>query len=312
MDMKYNNLVIAGGSTKNFATIAVLEELEKRDMCKFKNILGVSSGSIIATLMVMGCSSREMKEIYESMDVGIFDIKWYNPKIYYNLIKNYGINNSSIFREKIIHKILQDKTGNGNITFEELYSKYKTLLVITGSCITDRSTHYYSAKSNPNMAVKRAIEISCCIPLVFTSVKWKGDVLVDGMLINNYPLYFFNDEKNIPNSRNGVVLEQTQLLNKNTLGITFIDDNTSKDGYELYKGDSKSRSLFEFIKNLIKTMFTSSERKYMRNDYWKNTISINVSGFDNNLSFTLNDEQKDFLLEKGTEGCKKFFDKVKL
>jgi patatin-like phospholipase/acyl hydrolase len=69
--MKKSNfkiLVLDGGGSKGIYTLGVLNELELKLKCKlsdyFDLIYGTSTGSIIGSLIALGCSIKEIKELY--------------------------------------------------------------------------------------------------------------------------------------------------------------------------------------------------------------------------------------------------------
>lgn len=280
------NLVIAGGGVKAYSAIGAIRYLE-RDM-KFDRIAGVSAGSIIATLLAVGCDSYSIQSLYDEADLSKYVLKYKSILTYMKIISRNGIYDISEFRDSTIHKLLSEACNNGDITFSEIYERYGKVLVISGSCINMRETHYYHYISNPDMKVKQAIAISCCVPFLFTPVSWKSDTLVDGGLIENYPLYIFNDN-NIPNSKIEPVVDNGLKLNNDTIGIKFSDTYS----------DNKSDTFIKFIKCLVLTMLTNNEKKYIRPDYFEKTISIDTGDIESVSNLNLNLDDKNKLLDAG-------------
>lgn len=287
------NLVIAGGGVKAYAAIGALRILENE--MTFSKIAGVSAGSIIATLLAVGCDSYSIQNLYDRMDLSKYVLKYYSIFTYLKIIYKRGIYDTEEFKNKILHQLLEEACGDGNITFNDIFERYSKVLVISGCSLTKRETHYYHYVSNPEMKVKDAIAISCCVPFLFRPIVWEGDTLVDGGVIENYPLYFFKDTR-LPNSKIMKVLDTEKELDDNTIGISFCDDNKIEE-----RGD-----LLSFIKNLVMTFLTNNERKYMRKDYYKKTIMINTGNIEAVTNFNLSRIDKQKLLHAGYYSSKEF------
>lgn len=289
------NLVISGGGVKAYAAIGALRILEKETY--FSKIAGVSAGSIIASLLALGCDSYCIQTLYDKMDLSKYVLKYYNIFTYLKIICRRGIYNTEEFKNKTIHTLLQEACGDGDITFKQVFEKYAKVLVISGCSITKAETHYYHYISNPDMKIKDAIAISCCVPFLFTPIIWKEDTLVDGGVIENYPLYFFKDNK-LPNSKLSRVIDNKTQLDKDTIGIAFLNNNKKEE----------RKDLISFIKSLIFTFLENNEKKYMREDYWEKTIMINVGDVESVTNFNLSKEDKQKLLNAGYYTTKEYVD----
>lgn len=298
----YMNLVIGGGGKKGYSVIGSLKYFEENGV-EFEKIAGSSVGSIMATFIAIGCTSGEIIKYYDMIDLSIFKINYFSPKTYYNLLLNKGVNDP-LKLENIIGDILKDKTGNGDITFKQVYVKYGKFLTITGTCLNKRETHYYHHETNPDMKIKKAIAISCCVPLLFKPVLWKGDVLCDGGVLENYPLYFFNE--NCPvNSKLYKIIDGDEKINYKTIGIKYIDDETSEQ--KLYTGNYEIKNIWQYLSSILNTLFTGIERKGIKEKYWERTISINLGSFDSVTNLVLTDPQKEEFIKIGYNATANFF-----
>ena len=72
--------------------------------------------------------------------------------------------------EKWLEKMIKEKTGNENITFEELHQKGFKDLYITGTYLNKQKAVVFSYESYPKMKIKDAVRISISIPLYFEPV----------------------------------------------------------------------------------------------------------------------------------------------
>jgi len=305
--MEYSSLVIGGSGNKGYSCIGAIQQLSN-ELKNIKRFLGVSSGSILATLLAIGCNSEELKKYFDMVDLSQFKTNYTSIYTYYKLATKKGIHDSSVFIEEIITKILQEKTGSGNITFKQIYETFGKILVIPTACINKREMYYYHYISNPNMEVKYAIERSCCVPFVFYPVNHKGDTLVDAGVIDNYPLYFFDREDELPNSRlNFVSPDMTIKPSNKTLGILVIDDNTSKDSSDPYLGNDKSIKMIDYLKCILNTILTTNTRAHIGRDYWENTVAINIGRSTDGVSnLSLDEATKQKYFTKGVSAANEF------
>jgi NTE family protein len=302
----YINLVIEGGGIKAYSSIGVLKFFHEKGLDKnIKNIIGVSAGSIMAALFSVGCEYDDIEKIYTLVDFSEYKFQSKNILTYYKILFKNGIYDTEKFKETIIHKILELGCCNGNITFLEVYENYGKKLVIPGTCLNKRETHYYHYISNPFMKVKDAIAISCCVPFLFRPIIWKNDTLVDGGVIENYPLYFFNEKLETRNSRECVIKDNVAPMNLQTIGIKYINSNTSQDN-ELYKGNDKILSIYDYIQSFINTLMTSNERRIIKDDYWKQTIAIDVGFISSVDDLNIPENLKSNLINAGYDAAKKY------
>ena len=305
MPSPFTNLVIGGAASLNIAVVGVLQELQPY-LHKINRLLGVSSGSIIATLIAIGCTPEEIRDYFDSVDLSKFKINYYDPTIYYSLIMKRGIHDSNKFR-KLIEKILLDKTGIKDITFKQIYEIYGKTLVIPVTCVNKRQQFFYNHVSNPEMVVSHVIQMSCCLPIIFTPVVFKSDVFLDGGLVDNFPLYYFNEDI-LPNSKIDVVKPPGVIPNKKTLGILVIDPYTSKDpDVDPYLGDDKDKisTFFGYMLGILNTLLTTNSNIRMGPGHWDSVISVTLNSV-NMTNMTISDETKEDLILKGQLSATEF------
>ena len=56
----------------------------------------------------------------------------------------------------------------------------KNILVITGTNVNSRESHYFNYITTPDMNITTALKISMCIPFFFNAVKYNENIYVDG------------------------------------------------------------------------------------------------------------------------------------
>jgi len=105
-----------------------------------------------------------------------------------------------------VEEIIVNKTGNADITFQELHDLNFRDLYVTGTSLNNQRLIVFSYQTYPDMKVKDAVRISMSIPLYFEAVyidsvghvinqnraKDKFDIMVDGGLTANFPISIFD------------------------------------------------------------------------------------------------------------------------
>jgi len=207
MNYCFKNLVFEGGGTRGIAYLGVMKVLKRKGILqKIGRIGGTSAGAINALLLGLNYSNKELKTLLMDLNFKIFlddspgfirDIKrlknefgWYKGDRFHNWIK-----------DKV-----NEKTGNPNSTFKDIYDKKKVHkfkdIYFIGANISTGFAEVYSYEDTPLMKVADAVRISMSIPLFFAAIrKNEGDVCVDGGLINNYPIKLFDREKYVSLNR---------------------------------------------------------------------------------------------------------------
>jgi len=204
------NLVFEGAGIRGIAYCGAVQEMESKKMMDgIERVGGTSSGAIIALTISLGYSGKEIEEIISKTnfkkfnDGGFFFIGGINRlKKYFGWYKGKKI-------EKWLGKLIKEKTGNENITFEELYQKGFKDLYITGTSLNKQKAVVFSYESYPKMRVKDAVRISVSIPLYFEPVfidssgkifyrpkqKQELDMMVDGGILENFPIHIFDKQQ---------------------------------------------------------------------------------------------------------------------
>jgi len=204
------SLVFEGAGVRGIAYCGAVQEMEsKKMMDSIERVGGTSSGAIIALTISLGYSGKEIENIISKTnfkkfnDGGFFFIGGINRlNKYFGWYKGKKIG-------KWLEKIIKEKTGNENITFEELHQKGFKDLYITGTSLNKQRAVVFSYESYPKMKVKDAVRISVSIPLYFEPVyidssgktfdhpklKQGFDMMVDGGVLENFPIHIFDKQQ---------------------------------------------------------------------------------------------------------------------
>jgi NTE family protein len=289
----FENFVFEGGGIRGIAFGGTIYYLEKHDLMKhIKRFAGSSAGSIVAAALSVGYSGKEIINILHNTNFKQFeDDSWGVVGDLYRIFTKFGVYKGEAF-EEWFQTVLAKKTGNPDITFLEIYEKYGKELAITGTCLNTAETHYYHYTTYPHMPIKKAVRISMSIPVFFASVKEGNTIMVDGGLLNNYPIWVF-DGDTIGDSH----VSDEQIVKSKTIGFKLMTDQEKQD-YKLYHVDEKINNIFQYAKALINTLLIQIERGHIRSGYWKKTVAINTHNVSS-LEFSLPEETKQKLIQTG-------------
>lgn len=192
-------LVFSGGGAKCLAQIGVLKALEEHDI-PIDYITGTSGGAIVGGLYASGYSVEDMIELFASgimesylitsqePNLGYYSMEerqnanWYSfrfdfkPKFKYDIIRpSLIISNAIDFG--IIQFFSQATTACGG-DFDSLMVKFRSV----ATSVNDNKPYYFRDGD-----LGLSIRASLAFPFVFEPVSYKGMVLLDGGMYDNFP-----------------------------------------------------------------------------------------------------------------------------
>lgn len=283
MNRSIENLVFKGGGVLGIAYAGAIEALEKEGILKdIKRTAGTSAGAVAALLISLGYSSQEIVNVLGDTNFKKFQDDL-NPL---KLTSKYGL----YWGEKLltwVQSIIDEKTGNPNLTYAELKNKgYKTLKVFASDLNTTTLTEF-SFEKTPDIKICESIRASMSIPLFFDAWKFPDEkpnnhIYVDGGVLYNYPITAFDD------------------LDK-TLGF-FIDINEVDDGLDF-------NDVSSYLKHLFRTVLNAQDVDFFKTiEKEKTTVIIKNKGIAI-TNFSLSKEQQDTLYHEGKRATKDYFKK---
>lgn len=169
--------MLSGGGVKGIAMMGSMAFLQDTGALKHvTHYVGTSVGAVIATVMAMGAVPREVFKRH------VVPFK-YAPDIdIARLERNFGLDSGKNLEKWIASLVPHDHT------FASFYATYGKSLSV---CVTNLNTHmaeYCSADTTPSLSVRRALRMSCSVPLYFSAVKHDGALYVDGGVSCNFPI----------------------------------------------------------------------------------------------------------------------------
>lgn len=282
--------VFEGGGVKGIALIGAISIMEEQGY-RWEQLAGTSAGSIVATLLSVGYTSREMYEIFLQLNYMIFLKRkgWTRlPFIgsLYELLRYKGLYPGEEV-ELFIDQLLRKK---GIRTFGDLPKDKLRIIAsdITGGRMMILPDDLHSYDLDPlDFSIAKAVRMSSAIPYFFqpaSIMKGRNEhFIVDGALLSNFPVWLFD------------VPDQPQWP---TFGFR-LSDQTKIDQPNQISG------LPSFTKALLATMLDAHDRIHVDQAHAVRTIFIPTTGI-RSTNFDLSPEVKNRLYEAGQNASRKF------
>jgi NTE family protein len=160
--MTKTGLVLSGGGVRGFAHLGVLQALEELNVQPYA-ISGVSAGAIVGALYAAGHAPAKIKDILKNNSY----FSW----------SSFLLNKDGLFSMKALLKVLQ--TYIPIDSFESLNTK---LFVTATDFASNTSVTFSEGK------LIETVIASASVPVIFEPVKIGNHLLVDGGLLNNFPI----------------------------------------------------------------------------------------------------------------------------
>jgi predicted acylesterase/phospholipase RssA len=258
-----------------------VEETCKIPKIDIKNICCVSVGSIIGLLYILKYDYIQLQN--EILNVKMDLLKDIKIK---NFLTKYGLDSGNNIMSWI--ETLMIKKGiSKDITFDELYKLSGIKFRVLATNLNKYKLTIFDHVETPKMIVSKAIRMSISIPVIFSYKKFKGDIHVDGGLVNNYPINLYSENLD------------------NVLGLKIISTNE----YNFEEIDEQVESFDNYIYHIMKCMIVQKERfSSLSLEYRLHTVYIQTDQTQI-INFNLNEEDKIKMIEIGYKNTCDFFNK---
>ena len=226
------DLVLSGSGTRYPVYVGAVRALLENGY-QIKRLAGVSGGGLVACALSYGIiniqnSPEEMlKRIgYKAEKENVFIKRW---KRRYNLIKYMGFSTGEEF-ESFLDTVFEGK----------MVSDLKIPVRIYATDIWNQKIVVFS-NSDP-LKISRILRMTTSVPIVFAPVHYKGGLIVDGGIGSNFPIDAFKDGAR---PIIGIQMKAPAGLPKK---VTTPED----------------LSLFQYIKLILLTVFSSLEHEHIK------------------------------------------------
>lgn len=178
-------LVLCGAGIYGATLIGALYK-KAIDTRNLRIIAGTSVGAIIGTLLIIGYEPLDiLKELLECLPLATVEAFELEACGRFGVLSQQHL--SDTLRRLILKKLAKIPT------FQELYDRFQTDLIVTGTCVSQHKGVYFHRHANPDMCVHQALLITSCVPLLFPYVEFDQEKYVDGFITDNFPLRYALD-----------------------------------------------------------------------------------------------------------------------
>lgn len=315
-ETQIKNLVFEGAGIRGLAYAGVLKTLEEKEITNhIEKVGGTSAGAIISLLFSLGYTPDEMESIISNTKFQKFnDGRFFFIGGVFRMKKKFGWYRGEKFKDWLA-ELIEAKTGNPDITFEELYQAGYKDLYAAATCLNQQKLIILSRKNYPNMMVKDAIRISMSVPMYYQAVfvDKEGntysnqnednslDVMVDGGLIGNFPIHIFDAIRYNQNQ------EEIRIPNYETLGIRIDSEKQIKEDRKKQQLAAHPIADFsDFVSAFYIMTIEKLNRNQLTEDDWNRTISVSSVGISPKVK-KLSQEQKERLINSGKKYTQLYF-----
>lgn len=216
--LKYTCL-FGGGAIRGIAYIGAIKAFEELGLVS-DTFAGSSVGSIFASLLAVGYTSDELKQIFAKVNFELF------RDIAIGVGPLFALSKGEVFlewlRELIEKKFYGDKYQKGEnkaVTFKDLE---KNLVIITTN-LSNFECKEFSKLETPDFEIASAIRISSCMPGLMKPIEYNKTLLVDGDLQKSWPMWKLS--KSLENSKDRILeLRLEGYYNSNNIsGIDYAN-----------------------------------------------------------------------------------------
>ena len=290
------NLALKGGGVKGVAYVGAIKELDKAGFYSpIQRVAGTSAGSLMACMICAGYSVAEIEQLMVSIVFKNFKTGW-NPL---RLFSRFGIFTGDYiisFTEDLLEK--SPKNLSRDATFLDMKNAGCKELYIFACNTGMHTVQEFSADETPDYKVAEAVRASMSIPFFFSGWQFthpeaKKHTFIDGGLVYNYPLSFFDDER-----------FTEEVVNSESIGLYLHSTQKQKDIYCRY-----GRPLF-FSRHVLEAILDSQDYIIFR-DREQTTRSVMIDDLGLAATdFNITQEQKNNLMTSGANAAKAFITKA--
>lgn len=280
------NLAIKGGGVKGIAYVGAIAELDKVGMLQpIERVSGTSAGALMALMISLNYSVDQIHDLMRSINFNKFKIGW-NP---FRILTHYGLYSGDYILH-FVRAILKSAPMrlSPEATFNDLKSAGCKDLFVFACNTTTHTVSEFSADKTPLCKVSQAIRASMSIPFFFKAYQVSTGIdnnhlFVDGGLVYNYPLSFFDDPR----------FNQSDMVNPESIGLYLYSPHPEPEVNFRY-----SRPLF-FSRHIFESMLDAQDYLVLQDP---EQVHRSVLIDDLNLMathFNITSEQMDSLIESG-------------
>jgi NTE family protein len=266
------NVVMAGGGVRLSAYVGALAALEDLGW-GIRSVAGASGGSIVASFLSIGWSTSEMLRCLLETDFARF--------------KDFSLRSlvfeGSLYSGRRFEGWLDRELGGAR--FRDLHGA----LHVAALDLITRQPFLFSTSTTPDAPLSTAVRCSMSIPGVWCPGRWKGKVLVDGML-----------SEWVPVALELLAKDHEPDESARTVILRVISDDTRQ------KATTPQVRPWLLAQLVLESLMSSLENTRVPGEVWRQTVLIRVDGISP-LRLGLTPPDKERLFQAGYDQTRRYF-----
>jgi NTE family protein len=185
-------IYLSGGGICGVAHVGALQELSRHiPLAAIKEWVGVSAGSLMAMCLAIGFTLEELYDFSIRFDFTHIQ----NPDSPTGWLLHMGMDTGERL-QRLVNACLHVKGKTSTLTFQELYDTHHVSLRVLATDTNLAKGKVFSPTDTPNYSISVAVCASMSYPFYFQPVLCPetGHALIDGGVISNFPLYLIPKE----------------------------------------------------------------------------------------------------------------------
>jgi NTE family protein len=276
-------IYFSGGGICAMAHVGALIELSKQvPLHAIKEWMGVSAGSLVAMCLCIGFTLEELLEFCVRFDFTHIKEMDSVP----GWILHFGMDTGERLH-RLIQACLHVKGLSSEYTFQECLTQFGLSLRIVATDLNDAAPVIFSPTTTPHYCIADAVRASMSVPYYFQPFicPESGHYLVDGGVISNHPLFVLPDEEH-----------------RRTLSILI---RTSIEKIE----NAADMEMDEFMMRPLNIVLI--EKNKMESRFYDARCIQIMLGELNILDFSMEDDTKQMIIQKGKDAVIQFMEHQK-
>lgn len=308
------NVVFEGAGIRGVAYVGALKVLEQKNMLMpVRKVGGTSAGAIAALAVALNYNIGEIEQIMYNTKLQKFnDGKFFFIGGLSRINRNYGWYRGKAFL-KWLEKLIEQKTGDKDITFRGLHDHGFKDLYVTGTSLNNQKLIVFSKENYPDMKIKDAVRISMSIPLYFEALMIDSagnvlgkrnkhtnyDLMVDGGFTGNFPISIFDS----------LSYDQHRIPHRQTLGLRIdTPEQIAYDASEKGLSPIPINHFRNYLAAFYNYVIENLNRNSLTNEDWQRTVSIS-SGHIGPKIRRLSISEKNLLMKNGEDAMLEYLSK---
>jgi len=304
----FKAMVFEGGGSTGIAQQGAIEVFAERGLLSgVKYFAGSSSGSFVAGALACGGNISQLREMLYNTDFKQFLDSTGVVCDAYRLYTKFGWHLGKEI-ERWYGNVLSKITGNSEITFKQAYEKTGNYLMITTVDLTTGTLIYQNKDTTPDLPIKKAVRRSTALPIIYQPDIQKENIevyshgetrhelmdryYVDGGLLDNYPIYYFDS-----------VVKPEEVVGFNLL--TSLELNEKINPFTDPTNPHPPENLKDFGMRFLIMILNKNFKIHIPQKDWERTVRIDTKEYSS-IDFNLSNSDKDFLINQGKIGAEKF------